>query len=308
MAKRSSTPVLSLGAVSRNPARTWFEAGKEAFENVTGMTAEGYVCPLCLRDCTVEEVTREDVPPRAIRGRKICLTCNECNHASGHTLDDELARTYTYRDWSRGTLGRPLRARSEIRGVPLIVDVEWTPDRITVIGAEHNDPAHRAAQTAVFEHLAATREPDWGPFTLSLPDVDARRAQIALLRAAYLVAFTAFGYRYALRSSLDVVRQQIANSDDELIERFSLHFKEARKVRGLAWMERPRSLESVVVQIDVHVIFLPGLKPVQATGIYERLAARTYWPFRRQTARHMRWHDFAWPTRPRHAFDGDPTP
>jgi hypothetical protein len=86
----------------------------------------------------------------------------------------------------------------------------------------------------------------------------------------------------------------------------SLHFREPRKVRALVWMERPRSLERVVVQIDEHVIFLPGLKPVQPTGIYERLATRRYWPFRRQTARHMRWHDVAWPTSPRHAFDRDP--
>jgi hypothetical protein len=293
--------------VSRSLPRRqrWFDAGKDAFERVTGDHVNGYVCPLCLRVCsTLDDVTLEDVPPKRVGGRRICLTCDECNHTSGHTLDDELVRSYTYRDWSRGTLGRPLRARSEIEGVPLWVDVEWTRERVSVVGVpQHNDPANTAAQTAVFERLAATREPDWGPFLLHLPAVDQRRAQIALLRAAFLAAFTAFGYRYALRTSLDVVRQQIANPDDEVIERFILHFREPMKVRGLAWMERPRTLESVVVQIDEHVIFLPGVKPVRAPDIYERLAARARWPFGRQTARSMRWHDYPWPTSPGHAFD-----
>ncbi len=288
---------------TRPRKQRWFDLGREAFERVTGDTLDGYVCPLCVRECTFGEVTLEDVPPKSISGHRICLTCDECNHTSGHTLDDELALAYTYRDWSRGTLGRPLRARSEIEGVSLWVDVERTPERVSVVGSEQNNPANRAAQTAIFERLAATREPDWGPFHLHLPAVDRRRAQIALLRAAFLAAFTAFGYRYALRSSLDVVRHQIASPDDELIERFALHFTEPTKVRGLAWMERPRSLESVVVQIDEHVVFLPGLKPVRAPGIYERLAARTRWPFSRQTARHMRWHNVEWPASPRHELD-----
>lgn len=95
----------------------WFETGREAFERVTGEAVDGYVCPLCVRVCsTLDDVTLVDVPPKKVGDRRICLICDECNHTSGHTLDDELVRSYTYRDWSRGTLGRPSPGAIRNRG------------------------------------------------------------------------------------------------------------------------------------------------------------------------------------------------
>ena len=106
-----------------------------------------------------------------------------------------------------------------------------------------------------------------------------------------------------MRPSLDVVREQILNPDADLIERFSLHRAEPFPGRDIMWVESPARLESVVVHIDDHIVFLPGAK---AEGpIYEHLAARKIWPPRRETFRSMRYTPLGWPTRPHHLFDAD---
>ena len=282
----------------RERKQQWFDNGKGAFERVTGRSVRGYVCPICVRACeTLEDVTLEHAPPSSMGGRIVCLTCDECNVTSGHRLDNELAAAVTVRALQRGTLGRPLRARSEFAGVPLNVDVDWTPGLVTVCGVPaHNDPSNTTAQREALDRFADSGDPDWA-FKLWLPMWDEPRARIALLRAAYLVAFAALGYRYVLREELEIVREQILNPDDALIERFSLHFERTKYVRGIVRVTRPRALECILVQMNEHVVFLPGLKP-GSNGIYDRLAARKLWPPRSRTFRHLAWQPVVWPTRP----------
>lgn len=44
-----------------------------------------------------------------------------------------------------------------------------------------------------------------------------RKIRLSILRAAYLAAFSWFGYRYALNKHLDIVRAQLVNPDEDLI-------------------------------------------------------------------------------------------
>ena len=52
-----------------------------------------YVCPLCLksyREQDVIKLTEEDVPQRSLGGRRIALTCKECNNVCGSEIDVHL--------------------------------------------------------------------------------------------------------------------------------------------------------------------------------------------------------------------------
>ena len=113
-----------------------------ALERVTGEPAPGYVCPICRRwFASIEEVTFEHAPPRSVGGREVALTCRECNSDAGHGIDAELHKVQNLRDWQRGRLGKPLRARFTFGGVPLNVDVDRSPEMVTVVGLpEHNNP------------------------------------------------------------------------------------------------------------------------------------------------------------------------
>ena len=109
--------------------RRWFEDGMQALERVIGEPAPGYVCPICRRWFTeLEEVTFEHAPPRSVGGREVALTCRECNSGAGHGIDAELRKVQDLRDWNRGRLGKPLRARFAFGGVPLNVDVDRSPE------------------------------------------------------------------------------------------------------------------------------------------------------------------------------------
>src|SRR5438552_3370473 len=110
-------------------------------------------------------------------------------------------------------------------------------------------------------------------FDLTFRGYDEPRARAALLRSAYIAAFALLGYRYILRSALDVVRDQIAKPDADLIPRFSLHLggAEPRTHRLIISVTQPASLRCVLVGIGDQAVFLPGLEPWPR--IYERLAA-----------------------------------
>jgi hypothetical protein len=65
-----------------------FARGEAAWRAVTGR-ADRYVCPLCgeefsAADAESGQLTLEDVPPRSVGGRPLCLTCKPCNDRGGH--------------------------------------------------------------------------------------------------------------------------------------------------------------------------------------------------------------------------------
>lgn len=217
----------------------WFENGAAAFERVTGRPPGGYVCPLCLRVCTtLEDVKFEHAPPASVGGRRVCLTCDECNSTGGHSLDAELSRAERTRSWSRGTLGKPMRARAVVKGIPLNVDVDWRPEGVSIVGLpEYNDPANTAAHVS----LATSGEPWVEPITITYQGYVEARARVGWLRSAYLVAFALMGYRYALQPELKIVRQQIQEPDATHIPRFSLHRGERESLTGttIAWLTHP---------------------------------------------------------------------
>jgi hypothetical protein len=157
------------------------------------------------------------------------------------------------------------------------------------------------------EHLAAmdalTRLPPHEQrLTFHLDGFDQRQAQIALLKAAYIAAFAALGYRYILRSALDVVRQQIREPHGEFIGRF--HFCLSRltpSARGIVAVSAPASLRCLMVRIDEHAIILPAYE--RHPLIYERLDARARWPLQPRTFKAIRGQGIAWPRRPEFLLD-----
>ena len=176
----------------------------QAVERVTGR-AGLYVCPICARGFTsIDDLTFEHAPSRKIGGREVALTCRECNSVAGHSVDAEFARAHDVREWSRGRSPKPLRARLTFENIPVTVDVERTPERVTILGLPaHSDPANTAAHNAAFERIAASGEPYQEPLHFSFAGYHERHARIALLRAAYVAAFArlATGTRYGRRST-----------------------------------------------------------------------------------------------------------
>lgn len=183
------------------------------------------------------------------------------------------------------------------------VETQKTPEKgISIVGIPRcNDPRRLGDHIAAWDALVES-PPSKQTFHLDLPGFDERQARVSLLRAAYMVVFAALGYRYILRRELEIVREQIAKPQEDLLDRFSLHLRCVSGVElGLVWVKQPASLRSVMVRMGEHLVILPGVE--RNSRIYERLGRRAIWPPRSSLFREIRGVEFEWPQGLELAFD-----
>ena len=209
-------------------------------------------------------------------------------------------------DWSLGTSQRAIPARVLVKGSePVNVETERRDGgAFRIVGLpDHNNPAvttkHRAALDAMVRGPVADQS-----FTVTFP---AHRyvmadVQAGWLRAAYLVAFARFGFRYTLRRLFDPIRAQIADATGSHVDRFYLvGSTPPPHGRQLLSVARPHSLRSLVIVMGRHMIFLPGFHADSDT-LYQRLGQRALWPPRPRSLR-FRATPYPWPSKPEYGLD-----
>ena len=101
----------------------WFKEGAavwRAHVDHLGLAAdvpagEWYACPLCTDLYDADEVepggglTREHVPPQAVGGKELLLTCRLCNNKAGHTFDAQADRFERMRRFLTGQPTEPVQ-------------------------------------------------------------------------------------------------------------------------------------------------------------------------------------------------------
>jgi hypothetical protein len=178
-------------------------------------------------------------------------------------------------DFAEGTLERPVRAALEIGGQALNVALTAMGNRVqAVVIPGGNNPAVEAAVTRQFDEAAA--EGTWGNYQFTLRFLDGfrnRESLVGSLRAAYLVAFALFGYRYVLRPALRGIREMFATGEETGPSVFHMTIEGATKdERRIMMLERP--FQSLFVQIGRHGVFLPRPDVQEDGGLYDSLAVR----------------------------------
>lgn len=218
--------------VAEDVTQYWFKDGVEAYrlrleadgrnEEISEITqnfsnGEAYACPCCLNLFGREALqgpdsilTKEDVPPKAVGGRPVLLTCKGCNNPAGALWDFDAAQHKKVLDSLAGAGQRPLAMElrvgdnllrgnfSYVNGMPFFEYVE-----------SRNDPATVANLGTEVEALI---EADT-PFDFQLAPgfaVDVHDAAWSWIRAAYLAVFAVAGYRYALLPEIRQMREAIA--------------------------------------------------------------------------------------------------
>ncbi|MEU9454847.1 hypothetical protein [Streptomyces sp. NPDC048277] len=130
------------------------------------------------------------------------------------------------------------------------------------------------------------------------------RARISWVRAAYIVAFAAFGWRYTLQTSLNPVRAQFQNPSEITLPDLTLYESEADPSRReLFVVDEPVDCRSVVVRFGRRTIFLPAIDSVQPLDELAT-ALRAYAPNGDNPEGYsMSGTFFRWPEKPRYALD-----
>ncbi len=171
-----------------------FERGAAAARAVFADTVDGYVCPLCLRSFDdVAELSREHAPPESAGGRVVGLTCRQCNSEGGHRIDHHVAAEADLRRALRGSTDREWSAVVDVNGRPARAAMRFNETGLQFIGhPQRNASEDWAAHDAAWEQLR-----DGGNVRFQINFRFRQRfVEIGWLRAAYIVAFAALGYRY----------------------------------------------------------------------------------------------------------------
>lgn len=135
------------------------------------------------------------------------------------------------------------------------------------------------------------------------------RAQLSWLRAAYLVAFAALGWRYICISHLTPPRAQLADPGATLLPPLALLDPAAMSDRrDLVLVQEPHELRSLAVVLGRYTVFLPGLEDPQPlislASALSGSAAHLTSPEAPRCPR-IPWHGkrISWPTHPMYALD-----
>lgn len=283
---------------NREKREQWVRDATAITDAITAEGAGRYLCPLCLKwFADLDELSLEHAPPRSVGGRHVAVTCRGCNSRGGHTVDAELRRAETLFEFAERRMTAPMSATLRIGDVEQRGEAMFGPDRLKLAGVpKQNHPAVTEAITAALDEAVESGSTGL-TISLSFRSPDFRKASIAWLRAAYLIAFATLGYLYILRKQLEPVRQQIHAPETEVLGRYCLIAPSARRERRIFFVEQPHELASVVVSTNNVAVLLPS---DERPGTYERLAAVEPWPPGERT---LTGKSAPWPSAPIYALD-----
>jgi len=258
-----------------------FRAGEAAISRVVGVRGV-YLCPICSGEfqeaaAVSGELTLEHVPPRSVGGRGIALTCRVCNSTAGYTAESALSAREENRRFEEFMRGD--RAAYEphvglsIGGAMVRVRVERNPDtgatQFKILG-ERNDPKVVEAVSDYMAALASDSDVSGERFQVnSGVTYDSRLARIAELKAAFLAAFAAFGYRYALSSALMPVREQIMKPRQRILDEPWIVGVDDEETQLILIVEDPVGL---IVKMGSVAVILPWVN--SPDGLSEKIRAK----------------------------------
>lgn len=281
---------------------SWFDRGEAALRRVVPGTPSGYACPICRHLIPREDIgllSIEHVPPKAVGGAELVLTCRRCNSHAGSAFDVHAARQDKLIKFHEGATV-DMNATLTVSGAPANVDLKLNDGSIQIFGrSDLNSPTDQAAWEAALHELVGATSPK---LSFGLPAVThiPWRASVSWLRAAYLVVFAALGYRFAIHERLSIVREQILNPEEKLIRVSGLFINDASPDERICLVVlEPVALQCVFVQFGRRAIMLPA--PWSDVDIYGQMADSV--DVSAEFSQELAGKLVPWPTSPQHLYD-----
>lgn len=247
-----------------------------------------FACPICRRIFSEEaieskQITIEHIVPSSIRKSFLTLTCQDCNNVvGGSRLDNDLGKRLKGEDIVAGKDTDPLHGKFVVGSEQITADIHLptnTDPNIKIIGIPRlNDPQKLQRVDENFDAGIESFQIIIDPGYKTLP------SKISVLKIAYLLAFSYFGYSYIKYSFLDPIRKQIMNPTEEtdiLKGIFKLDILPFEK-SGVTVLKKPDHLRCFLVTLDLSTklnryigIVLPGFDE-ENTQIYSKWSEVNY--------------------------------
>ena len=231
----------------------------------------GYICPLCVeiffkKDLNVNLknfLTLEDVPPAALGGKARILTCKKCNSRSGHKLDSHLLNALLEADSKLFLPNSETLSTFEIDGNVINGKIKIDNEGKFLIDFQKqysNPQSSKEFKKGLFNsetvynpifypNIRYTTRFKSKEITMKFKKTsDERRAAIALLRIAYLHAFSKLGNSFIINNNLKVIREQILNPEKEILPKvFWIKYEFPEDCEGINIITWPKKLNCYLV-------------------------------------------------------------
>lgn len=251
----------------------WFSEGAPLFRQVMDRIGLAdrlptddlyYACPCCLHAFPFEAVTArvltlEHVPPKALDGKEMLLSCKRCNSDAGKDFDSQAEKRAEFQNMMTGKgMKGPIRAVFEAGEVEINGEAQNTGSGWFLEGVvKQNHPERMDAHENALR--AASESEGTAGFKFKIKqNFSSRRADLSWIRAAYLAAFSALGWSYILQPALSPIREMIKPGSSVTVPSIigfnPSHNADTRKIMIA---EEPEDLSSVVVRIGHYTVFLP---------------------------------------------------
>jgi hypothetical protein len=253
--------------MSNYKRKVYFDRCVRAFQNLTGDSREIYFCPICGSGFTQNALqaiilTLEHIPPKSLGGKTLLLTCKQCNNTAGHKIDSALHRRQCHYNLIQAITKKEGtykgRVILNIGGQKLNYNLSIKGEK-WIFQPAGNDPESVKRLQSQLESYVSENSWDGQQFNVStVHGYHKWLSKVGDLRIAYLIAFAAFGYRYAFDERLDPIREQIKNPTEEKMDFFwsFLGWKPPSKF-VLAIATEP--VEIVYVSLGNVIVLLPWL-------------------------------------------------
>lgn len=206
---------------NRETRKSIFDRLSDELTRLVPEAAGRYCCPICLclfaREEADQLLTLEHIIPDGLGKRLPALTCKACNNdVGGAKLDPHLHKTMAFESFWKGS-GKPVPIELNVGGHR--VAAKW--ERIAgENGVQNNFKIIRkatapSAEQGTQEAMQNMAEGD--ELNVAFRVASDKRANLALLKSGYLLAFTELGYSFILHKHLDPVRQQLLNPSEDLL-------------------------------------------------------------------------------------------
>jgi hypothetical protein len=269
--------------------------------------SNGYICPLCFNvffekdlDNTLKNyLTLEDIPPKSLGGKPLTLTCKSCNSVCGHNLDVHLLNKLLDLD-SRGFLpNSKTKVTLELNGNKVNGQIEIASDGGMEIDIQtkNSNPIEANQFIEDLNPLKETKKKisyldkifenqfQSPTFNVKFQRIaDERKVEVALLRIAYLIAYSTFGNGFYLNSGLYKVREQILNPSKEILPKvFWIDYEFPKEMEGINIITSPKELQCFLIifslktksKVRQFAIVLPG-PSTPGIKVYDHILKKLY--------------------------------
>ena len=263
----------------------WLKEDSRISLNLTN----AYICPICLKVFTKADLcndvanplTLEDIPPKSLGGKPLALTCKKCNSEGGTKLDIHILKRLLEHDsksflpkskikFSYRSNGHEVNGTFEVEAngtYKMNIMPNWTNPQ------NYNEFMRDISPVVYYNPYFNPDKPEKEYQTSYITMKynifsDKRRANIALLRIAYLLAFATLGNSFLLNTNLIKIREQIINPDKDIIPvDYCLNCKLPSECEGINIISIPKKLQCFLIVFNLKTqsatrqfaIVLPGL-------------------------------------------------